>query len=301
MNNKIQDPVGAQVFGYNGEYSSSFNFQNVNTYNSINNYLFAQLCGLIYADIESINKQVEQWNAKSSSLNLIVDVKDVDSFRFMVLSNQDFVIVVFRGSSNLANWLTDFDIILTPFENMENNLVHQGFYLSVLSMLDELQEVITERKNNAQNIYITGHSLGAAQAIISAFACPSLFDFVSVTTFGEPKIGDSGLITSFNLKLQSCPPSGQSKLYRVVNGWDPIPSLPLFYKTQFYYHEGCFYLYAKSEGDHYDIKNTSIPLNPDLIDHFPMGQQEILEWRIDYHAIGLYISNALANIDNNVF
>ncbi|WP_167571992.1 hypothetical protein [Aquimarina algiphila] len=33
MNNKIQDPAGAHVFGYNGEYSSSFNFQNINTYN----------------------------------------------------------------------------------------------------------------------------------------------------------------------------------------------------------------------------------------------------------------------------
>lgn len=293
--------AGSVVFQYEGPYSPQFNFQSVNTYSATNNYLLAQVCGLIYNDESDIQNQVNEWNSQDPSLRLTVDVEDIDDFRFMALSNDDFLIVAFRGSSNLANWLTDFDIILMPFENNENALVHQGFYLSVLLMQEKLQQVVNMRRNKDQPVYITGHSLGAAQAILTAFTCPELQDFVNVTTFGEPKVGDSGLTVLFNAALNSCPASKESKIFRNVNGWDPVPSVPIFYGTHLYYHEGYFYLYAKSDGDMYEIRQTHRPFDAAIIGGLPEGQSALPQWHIYYHSIGLYISNALANVNNPVF
>ena len=101
--------------------------------------------------------------------------------------------------------------------------------------------------------------------------------------------------------LKSNPASKENKLYRNVNGWDPVPSVPIFYSTHLYYHEGYFYLYAKRDGDLYEIRQTHRPYDAAVIGDLPEGQCALPQWHIYYHSIGLYISNALANVNNPVF
>lgn len=286
------------IFKYDGTYTKTFDFKATDHYDPINNYLMAQLCGLVYDTEEEIILQVNKWNKNTPSLKLKLTIVDIDSNRFMVVSNDIFLIVVFRGTQNMENWLSDFDIALVPFQNNQDLLVHQGFYQSVLDMGSKLEKIVSNHQKNDQKVYLTGHSLGAAQAILSAFVYSELETFSNVYTFGEPKIGDWGLTKHFNLHLNSSPPSYSSRIYRNINSMDPVPYVPIFYGLRFYYHEGLFYLFAPTIGAKYVIETTGDLGNERIID---LPQKELLGWNPIHHAIGDYIENAAANKQNNVF
>tara|TARA_R110002167_G_scaffold247308_10_gene452920 strand:- start:1273 stop:2193 length:921 start_codon:yes stop_codon:yes gene_type:complete len=289
------------VFQYEGPFSTTFDYQKVDTYNPINNYLLAQLCGLIYQTTVQIRAQIDQWNQDTPSLKLKLVVEDIGSFRFIVVSNEAYIIVCFRGTDSFENWLSDFNIALEPFKNDQQQLVHKGFYNSILAMNDKLNAIILKVRKNGQYIYLTGHSLGGAQAILSGFVCSQLANFTSVTTFGEPKIGNWALTAHLNHSLNSSPPSNKSRIYRNINGMDPVPYLPIFYGLTFYLHEGLYYFFAANVGDEYRIEKTENTLVQSAVTDLPQNQYEILDWSYIHHAITDYIKNAEANKNNLVF
>lgn len=297
----IQNPKYRDLFDYTGTFSNSFDFDPTKAYDPINNYLLAQLCGLSYKDKEEIRSQILQWNNNSQFKLRTPIIRDIDSFRYIVIGNDDFIIIVFRGSDNLSNWLADFDITMVPFDNNSKNLVHQGFRDSVLSMQNKINKDIAKMKNNNQNIYITGHSLGGSQAILSGFMCKSLLKFAYVTTFGEPKVGDYNLCSLFNLSLNSSPASKKSRIYRNVNSYDPVPYLPTNYLFKMYYHEGLFYLYSATNNNNlYEIELNNILFDNNIMD-MPDNQEELLQFNVNRHSINEYIFNAEANKTNPVF
>jgi len=38
------------------------------------------------------------------------------------------IVVAFRGSVNIANWVSNLDFIMKPFPGISNAQVHRGFY-----------------------------------------------------------------------------------------------------------------------------------------------------------------------------
>lgn len=86
-------------------------------------------------------------------------------------------ILVFRGTDNWKNWITDFDI-------KEDEGVHKGFF--------ELFEHIQNQIRNKPNIII-GHSLGGALALLASkeFDC-------ACYTFACPNIGTKEYCNTFN-------------------------------------------------------------------------------------------------------
>jgi len=51
------------------------------------------------------------------------------TFGYVAFNPQDNQIVVaFRGSVNIANWVSNLDFIMKPFPGIANAQVHRGFY-----------------------------------------------------------------------------------------------------------------------------------------------------------------------------
>ncbi len=302
-----------EITQYNWSYSPQFNFTVTDKYNSINNYLYAQLSGLVYQDENVITAQIKKWSdAVSDPLNVKIvnieqpllaeeatDVRLEKTSRFMVVYNKNFIILTFRGSANFGDWWQNFKFFKTKFTEGEGE-VHIGFYRTVQNMESEINTTIEAVQTNNQPIYITGHSLGGAQALLSAFVCNSLSDFKQITTFGQPRVGDETFMEWINPQIVESPKE-QSRYFRDVNKRDPVANIPYFG----YYHVGKFYINCY-DGEYYNIVTGSdAERSANLLEH--KNEDELVPLQdlyipfIGNHYIELYIKNASCNKNTSPF
>ncbi|CAE7875451.1 mdlA, partial [Symbiodinium sp. KB8] len=137
------------------------------------------------------------------------------------------------GISNYANVSTDLDTEavplsaqLVPGSDHNDVLVHKGFqdaYLAVqadiLQWLEKLASVFPQGPQPSE-IHLSGHSLGAALATLSAMHLRSFgWPVVAVVTFGSPPLGSTELGKLYAVM-------GLDKVtLRIANRMDPVPRL----------------------------------------------------------------------------
>ena len=142
--------------------------------------------------------------------------------------NTNRIVVAFRGTDNFENWITDltFDKVAYTNQACSGCYVHSGFLaewhgISTAVLADVNQ--LVQQYPSAQ-IFVTGHSLGAAVAllaslsIVSEIALPS--GSLAVYTMGEPRVGEANFVAWAVQTL----PAGQQ--YRVTHMADPVPHVP---------------------------------------------------------------------------
>ncbi|XP_009608624.3 phospholipase A(1) DAD1, chloroplastic-like [Nicotiana tabacum] len=150
------------------------------------------------------------------------------------------VVIAYRGTATSCEWLENLRATLTSLpddmapENYDQPMVQSGF-LSLYTTKNEcdqsLQDTIREEIGNVLDKYndeplsitVTGHSLGAALATLTAYDITTKFShapIVTVVSFGGPRIGNK----SFRCQLEK---SGTNVL-RIVNSDDPITKVPGF-------------------------------------------------------------------------
>jgi len=149
---------------------------------------------------------------------------DQDDTQAIILENQDFLILAFRGTE------VDPDDILTDLDFWKvsgplGGKVHRGFR----SALDDIWELPDGpwhhidnmmRSREKKPIFITGHSLGAALATLaSAALCEFSYFPQGVYTFGCPRVGDWRFARALNHQIGH-------RFWRVENNNDIIPRLP---------------------------------------------------------------------------
>lgn len=82
------------------------------------------------------------------------------------------IVVAFRGSSDLRNWIADFDFILTEYSGTgcSDCYVHNGFSTSWSEIKSYAEEYVEAAYATYPDysLVITGHSLGAAVGTIAA-------------------------------------------------------------------------------------------------------------------------------------
>ena len=151
----------------------------------------------------------------------------------LVTMTHDGVVVAFRGSSSPQDFLQDAKFDMEPLAYLRNNSaqpctvrVHRGF----LEDFDALNvAVVTQVRNSLATfqrvsphpkIYITGHSLGGALAILCAleFSRQQLKP-ESVITFGQPRVGNAAFAGIYNRALGD-------RTFHIINANDPVPLLP---------------------------------------------------------------------------
>jgi hypothetical protein len=81
------------------------------------------------------------------------------------------IVVSFRGSSNIENWIDNIDFKKKDvYPKCDSCEVHEGFYNAWLSVKDDVVAEVTRlhEADASARIFVTGHSLGAAVASLCA-------------------------------------------------------------------------------------------------------------------------------------
>ncbi|MBW2447911.1 MAG: lipase family protein [Deltaproteobacteria bacterium] len=153
---------------------------------------------------------------------------DIDTTAF-VASNDEVVLVSFRGSASAANWVANLQAVKEPGP-LTRTRVHEGFQDSMFPALLETAESVYALQRAGQGIWVTGHSLGGALA--SLFAAMMLEQGTPIDglyTFGAPRVGNRRFRDQLNDRLSDRPH------FRYANHHDLIPHLP---PEPFFHHAG---------------------------------------------------------------
>lgn len=127
-------------------------------------------------------------------------------------------VIAFRGTQQIKDWITNFNAAKTPLYSRNANgpliiaNVHKGFNQAYLAVEKQIHEHLCGDEDLP--LYITGHSLGGALAILATWYIAG-DRLAACYTFGAPRVGDDGLTNRF-----------KTPIYRIVNGADPVPFVP---------------------------------------------------------------------------
>jgi hypothetical protein len=131
------------------------------------------------------------------------------------------LIMAFRGTQFIHDWLDNFDFIPAPYAPVPGRgTVHEGFQIVYLTVRDNLITLLNKYSAGYRELLITGHSLGAALCALATLDMLNVNSNLSpvVYTWAEPRVGHSDFVSFFNTHVNIC--------YRIVNVWDVVPHLP---------------------------------------------------------------------------
>lgn len=149
------------------------------------------------------------------------------------------VVIAFRGTITCLEWVENLRATLIEAPDYVGPksgvpMVERGFlslYTSRTTIFSSLQDMIRKEISKIIELYgdeplsltITGHSLGAALAILSAYDITATFanaPMVTVVSFGGPRVGNRSLRCQLD--------KSGTRILRIVNSDDPIPKVPGF-------------------------------------------------------------------------
>jgi triacylglycerol lipase len=155
----------------------------------------------------------------------LTDVELVDDgktgFQAFIGATEDYVVVSFAGTSEWIDYLTDLTFASKP-ETVKGipGHVHTGF----LNVLDrswaKVLQAVESKASHGKPVLLTGHSMGGAQAVISAVRLARLgYNVDSIYIYAVPRIGDE----TYAAHVEKIFPD---RLWRFVNNEDLVPRLP---------------------------------------------------------------------------
>ncbi|ORV70436.1 lipase family protein [Mycolicibacter hiberniae] len=153
-----------------------------------------------------------------------VMARDTDVFGLMGHDTSSATaFIAFRGSADVADWIAGFDYAPTPYTPLAGfGQVHTGFQEIYGCVRGSIAANVAAAISGCGQILITGHSLGAALAVLAApdvaAAMPPNTIEPRLTTFGGPRVGLDDFKAAFDAAIECC--------YRVVNFLDIVPLVP---------------------------------------------------------------------------
>ena len=162
-----------------------------------------QQIGTVTVDRSNIDHET------ASGLAKIVISEDCD---WGVVARKDNTsVIAIRGTDTQEQWLEDFRAIAQPVPHAAW-WIHGGFDDVWNSIAASLQKAWDTACSAGAQVYITGHSLGAALALIMGVHHPEAFTW----TFAGPAVFSP---------IHELPPS--TNIVRVVNPSDLVPRVPI--------------------------------------------------------------------------
>jgi len=249
------------------------------TFNAADALEMARLCELSYfheADISRLLKGYPEFEFGSSG-----------ETQYFVASNDDEVIVTFRGSQTKGDWAIDFDMDLRLVTLFDTRLhVHDGFYKEAVKVFRDIVNMISRHSAMDKKVYLNGHSLGAALAgMTAALFMDTNINFVGAYCFGMPRIGHHMFASEFNKK-------SKNKLFRVVNHNDMVTRVP--FRSLGYSHIGSLVYMDNDHKLHRDASLWYQFLKRFVVE--PDGLAGMIIDGVSDHDIAKYISGLAENV-----
>ena len=136
------------------------------------------------------------------------------------------VVVAFRGSQAPVDFVQDAKFKLAEYLWMHDNYVaevHAGFledFQAIGGQVVDCVKTLLAGHDSFRPVYVTGHSLGGALAILCALEfVREKIPVTGVYTFGQPRVGNRTFAGLYDARLAD-------KTWRVVNANDIVPRLP---------------------------------------------------------------------------
>lgn len=171
----------------------------------------AQISEAAYQDGPVLDATLHKWGFKTQR-----DFSD-GSMYACVASNEKIIVVGFRGTNanEIGDWIADAKILR---DRVQHGQIHRGFYQSTKSLLDPLRAEVKAQGGDSKLVWVTGHSLGGAMALVFAYECLAAGDIklAGLVTFGQPLVVDKELASYLNQELKG-------KYLRFVHGGDLVP------------------------------------------------------------------------------
>ncbi|MDT3708465.1 MAG: lipase family protein [Thiobacillus sp.] len=213
-------------------------------------HVLATCAGYAYADADTLATMMARIGLEANAcvqLTQVVDAMYIYSTVSLVQSRCGRIVILsYRGTelASIGNWLGDLDsgsetLHLLAGDAVETPRVHAGFYRNFRATRwavdQELKAALKARslaeprrrlKYPMQALFVTGHSLGAAMAVLFALslaergANPALDAHLrAVYTFGGPMVIGEPFPAKIATRIGA-------KIHRHVMTDDPVPTLP---------------------------------------------------------------------------
>jgi len=167
-----------------------------------------------------------------------IDLSDqIDNLYGFAAGCDEYAVLSFRGTAKFQDWMTNVNAAPARFSWFfegapETGEVHTGFAMAVRHSWDKIKDAINsvsppppgppDSTTSPPTLWLTGHSLGAAIAVV----CGAALSMVNpvrlvngIYTFGQPRIGLYNFCGHYDqlLRLQT---------FRFVNKEDLVPRVP---------------------------------------------------------------------------
>jgi hypothetical protein len=181
--------------------------------------------------------QAEGGPAFQSELGLDAQFISVGNSQGYVATSPKHIVVAFRGTESpttidgLKDWLLNdaVNLLIQPTGPLASDFVaagvgarwHMGFISAISAVWDPvLARVNAEVEKDDRPVWVTGHSLGGAMALLGGWLLNRKGISVhQVYTYGAPMVGNDTVAKAFDQEFAN-------KIFRYVNTEDPIPKLP---------------------------------------------------------------------------
>ena len=130
-------------------------------------------------------------------------------------------LLTFRGTNNLGQWLRNAHLL--PSNDLWGR-VHSGFAKGIANADEDLRG-FEDAAARAEHVWVTGHSLGGALAVLASARLKRKGISSHVYTFGQPRVGFREFAERFEGELPG-------RLWRFINQSDIVARVPpgVFYR-----------------------------------------------------------------------
>ncbi len=209
----------------------SIELDNTKPGNAGNALFLAQACNLAYLDAPGGITRFRD------DLGLEAELISVGNTQVYITQNDKVLVVAFRGSQapntldGLKDWLLTNanDYLILPEGQIGTDFAaagvgarfHRGFMEALRDVWEPMLAAVTKAiESKDRPLWVTGHSLGGALALLASWRLQRNFVTVhEVVTFGCAMIGNETAARAFEQEFAG-------KIFRYVNLEDPVPLLP---------------------------------------------------------------------------
>jgi endonuclease G len=142
-----------------------------------------------------------------------IDVNETQGF----IAHTDHVVLVsFRGTESLGDWLGNLRLNGT---DRPYGVVHSGFLGAYLVAQGHISAALGSAGAQGKRLWVTGHSLGGALAAVFAAEELNRFNLSGIYTYGQPRTGRGDFAQLFATNYAD-------SFFRFVNDDDMVPRIP---------------------------------------------------------------------------